>query len=71
MSEIRIVNLCHKKTILVDIYRPSLLSIDSLGEEWRTYPDEKEIAQLSILYTGGKLFLEARKEFSGINLHPV
>ena len=26
MSEIRILNLCHKKTILVDIYRQSLLS---------------------------------------------
>ena len=25
MSEIRILNLCHKKTILVDIYRQSLL----------------------------------------------
>ena len=25
-SEIRILNLCHKKTILVDIYRQSLLS---------------------------------------------
>ena len=28
-SEIRILNLCHKKTILVDIYRQSLLSIDT------------------------------------------
>ena len=27
MSEIRILNLCHKKTILVDIYRQSLLSL--------------------------------------------
>ena len=27
MSEIRILNLCLKKTILVDIYRQSLLSI--------------------------------------------
>ena len=26
MSEIRILNLCHKKTILVDIYRQSLLT---------------------------------------------
>ena len=26
MSEIRILNLCHKKTILVDIYRQSLLN---------------------------------------------
>ena len=26
MSEIRILNLCHKKSILVDIYRQSLLS---------------------------------------------
>ena len=26
ISEIRILNLCHKKTILVDIYRQSLLS---------------------------------------------
>ena len=25
MSEIRILNLCHKKAILVDIYRQSLL----------------------------------------------
>ena len=25
MSEIRILNLCHKKSILVDIYRQSLL----------------------------------------------
>ena len=25
MSEIRILNLCHKKTILIDIYRQSLL----------------------------------------------
>ena len=25
MSEIRILNLCHKKSILVDIYRLSLL----------------------------------------------
>ena len=28
MSEIRILNLCHKKSILVDIYRQSLLSND-------------------------------------------
>ena len=28
MSEIRILNLCHKKTILVDIYRQSLLKAD-------------------------------------------
>ena len=27
MSEIRILNLCHKKSILVDIYRQSLLNI--------------------------------------------
>ena len=27
MSEIRILNLCHKESILVDIYRQSLLSI--------------------------------------------
>ena len=27
MSEIRILNLCHKKSILVDIYRQSLLTI--------------------------------------------
>ena len=27
ISEIRILNLCHKKTILVDIYRQSLLNI--------------------------------------------
>ena len=27
MSEIRILNLCHKKSILVDIYRQSLLII--------------------------------------------
>ena len=26
MSEIRILNLCHKKSILVDIYRQSLLN---------------------------------------------
>ena len=26
MSEIRILNLCHKRSILVDIYRQSLLS---------------------------------------------
>ena len=26
MSEIRILNLCHKKSILVDIYRQSLLT---------------------------------------------
>ena len=26
MSEIRILNLCHNKSILVDIYRQSLLS---------------------------------------------
>ena len=26
MSEIRIMNLCHKKSILVDIYRQSLLN---------------------------------------------
>ena len=26
MSEIRILNVCHKKSILVDIYRQSLLS---------------------------------------------
>ena len=26
MSEIRILNLCHKNTILVDIYRQSLIS---------------------------------------------
>ena len=25
MSEIRILNLCHKKSILVDVYRQSLL----------------------------------------------
>ena len=29
MSEIRILNLCHKKTILVDIYRQSLLKIQT------------------------------------------
>ena len=27
MSEIRILNLCHKKSILVDIYRQSLLIV--------------------------------------------
>ena len=27
MSEIRILNLCHKKSILVDFYRQSLLKI--------------------------------------------
>ena len=27
MSEIRILNLCHKKSILVDLYRQSLLSV--------------------------------------------
>ena len=31
MSEVRILNLCHKKSILADIYRQSLLSIG--GEE--------------------------------------
>ena len=30
MSEIRILNLCHKKSILVDIYRQLLLSILAL-----------------------------------------
>ena len=29
MSEIRILNLCHKKSILVDIYRQSLLNSDN------------------------------------------
>ena len=32
MSEIRILNLCHKKTILVDIYRQSLLTNKSRGQ---------------------------------------
>ena len=30
MSEIRTLNLCHKKSILVDIYRQSLLLLDSM-----------------------------------------
>ena len=29
----------------------SLSTIDTLGEEWKTYPAENEITQLSILYT--------------------
>ena len=31
MSEIRVLNLCHKKSILVDIYRKSLLTIIPLA----------------------------------------
>ena len=40
----------------------SLSTIDTLGEEWKTYPAENEITQLSILYTCWQIFLEARKE---------
>ena len=36
MSEIRILNLCHKKTILVDIYRQSLLSNIMLQTSWNS-----------------------------------
>ena len=32
MREIRILNLCHKKSILVDIYRQSLLIIRVEGD---------------------------------------
>ena len=39
----------------------SLSTIDTLGEEWKTYPAENEITQLPILYTW-QIFLEARKE---------
>ena len=31
MSEVRILNLCHKKSILVDIYRQSLLNGHTKG----------------------------------------
>ena len=35
MSEIRILNLCHKKTILVDIYRQSLLKELNKMKGWK------------------------------------
>ena len=39
----------------------SLSTIDTLGEEWKTYPAENEITQLCIFNTW-PIFLEAREE---------
>ena len=43
MSEIRILNLCHKKSILVDIYRQSLLiSIEKIHSIKNIYIRQKK-----------------------------
>ena len=68
MSEIRVLNLCHKRSIVVDIYRQSLLRVAPkiIGHEVKA-ACVKMIKHLTILKKHKRLFCRSRKH--GIRLH--
>ena len=78
MSEIRILNLCHKKSILDDIYRQSLLTFFYILQIYvlillifLTYlkltEDRSKRCFLSVIFTVKKIMVLKREKWLTIN----